>query len=109
MSKNNQRNQSEINLGNDTYNRGYADGVAGNPKTIKKTHRHAHRYHIGYRHGQDQAKRMTGPALTTPDGHVRHVHHKLPVPDNAVVRALIKQQDTAAVTFWKRLRNWLTS
>lgn len=100
MSKNNQRNQSEINLGNETYNRGYADGVAGNPKTIKKTHRHAHRYHIGYRHGQDQTRRMTGPALTTPDGHVHHVHHvhhKLPV------------SDTVVVSFWKRLRNWMTS
>lgn len=77
MSKNNQRNQSEINLGNDTYNRGYADGVAGNPKTIKKTHRHAHRYHIGYRHGQDQTKRVTGPVVSLPDGHVQHEYHKI--------------------------------
>ena len=79
MSKNNQRNLSEINLGNETYDRGYADGVAGKPKTIKKTHRHAHRYHIGYRHGVDQAKHETGPALTIVGvDQVAHVHHKLP-------------------------------
>ncbi|AXC36504.1 hypothetical protein HOT57_gp60 [Pseudomonas phage phCDa] len=78
MSKNNQRNLSEINLGNETYNRGYADGSAGNPKTIKKSHRHAHRYHIGYRHGQDQAKRETGPAFEVLDGNdVVRVHHRI--------------------------------
>ena len=54
MSKNAQRNQSEINLGNETYDRGLADGIAGRPKSIKKTHRHAHRYHIGYRQGERQ-------------------------------------------------------
>lgn len=77
MSKNSQRNQSEVNLGNETYNRGYTDGLVGNPKTIKKTHRHAHRYHIGYRHGQDQTKRVTGPVVTTADGAVRHEFHKI--------------------------------
>lgn len=102
MSKNTQRNQSEINLGNETYNRGYADGAAGNPKTIKKTHRHAHRYHIGYRHGQDQTKRMTGPALTTPDGHVRHVHHKLTAED--AHRVLGKPNG-----FWAKFKAWLSS
>jgi hypothetical protein len=53
MSKNNQRNLSEINLGNQTYDRGFADGFAGRPKSIKKSHRHAHRYHTGYRHGAE--------------------------------------------------------
>ena len=57
MSKNNQRNLSEINLGNETYHRGYQDGLAGVPKNIKKSHRHAHRYHIGYRHAQEYRKR----------------------------------------------------
>lgn len=77
MSKNAQRNQSEINLGNETYDRGYSDGAAGNPKTIKKTHRHAHRYHIGYRHGADATKRSTGNPLVVVSGNVAHVHHKL--------------------------------
>lgn len=101
MSKNNQRNQSEINLGNETYNRGYADGVAGNPKTIKKTHRHAHRYHIGYRHGQEQAKRETGPTLTIlGSDQVAHVHHKLTAED--AYRALAKPRG-----FWSRCVAWL--
>jgi hypothetical protein len=54
MSKNSQRNQAEVNLGNETYDRGLADGIAGRPQSIKKTHRHAHRYYIGYRQGQRQ-------------------------------------------------------
>lgn len=94
MSKNNQRNLSEINLGNETYSRGYADGVAGNPKTIKKTHRHVHRYHIGYRHGQEQAKRATGPTLDIQKDNVVHVHHKLPAA-------------AQPKGFWVRLKQWV--
>lgn len=108
MSKNDQRNKSEINLGQETYNRGYADGLAGNPKTIKKTHRHAHRYHIGYRHGQDQLKRQTTEPLTIVSQNVAHVHHKLPAQENAVVRALIDQQKKGSTGFWARLRRWMT-
>lgn len=57
MSKNDQRNKAEINLGNQTYDRGVADGIAGRDKNIKKTHKHAHRYHIGYRHGLAERNR----------------------------------------------------
>lgn len=95
MSKNNQRNQSEINLGTETYNRGYRDGLAGNPKTIKKSHRHAHRYHIGYRHGVDQTKRETGKPLTLVHENVAHVHHKL-----------LTAKSTG---YWSRFLHWIQS
>ncbi|MBO6275874.1 MAG: hypothetical protein J6N20_00265 [Pseudomonas sp.] len=98
MSKNNQRNQSEINLGNETYNRGYLDGLAGNPKTIKKTHRHAHRYHIGYRHGQDETKRTTGAPLILTNNNVAHVHHKIPAGNPFVPKS-----------FWQRFCRWIKS
>lgn len=100
MSKNDQRNKSEINLGQETYHRGYTDGVAGNPKTIKKTHRHAHRYHIGYRHGQDQLKRQTTAPLTVVSENVAHVHHKLTAED--AYRALGKPEG-----FWSRVLRWI--
>lgn len=102
MSKNDQRNKSEINLGQETYHRGYADGVAGNPKTIKKTHRHAHRYHIGYRHGQDQLKRQTTQPLIVVSENVAHVHHKLTAED--AYRVLGKPSG-----FWARFTRWLKS
>lgn len=64
MGKNAQRNLSEVNLGNETYDRGLADGMAGRPKSIKKTHRHAHRYHIGYRQGQRQRPSASDVSVT---------------------------------------------
>lgn len=54
MSKSRQQSRASINLGNQTYDRGVSDGIAGRPKAIKKTHAHAHRYHAGYRHGNEQ-------------------------------------------------------
>lgn len=95
MSKNNQRNLSEINLGNETYNRGYVDGAAGNPKTIKKSHRHAHRYHIGYRHGVDQVKRETSAPLILVNEGVAHVHHRIP--------------SAKPTGYWARFTRWLKS
>jgi hypothetical protein len=102
VSKNNQRNMSEINLGNETYNRGYSDGLVGNPKTIKKTHRHAHRYHIGYRHGQDQTKRATGAPLTLVSENVAHVHHKLPSSSAPLPTG-------KPAGFWARFTRWMKS
>lgn len=40
--------RASINLGNATHARGFNDGLNGRPKTIKKSHAHAHRYHTGY-------------------------------------------------------------
>lgn len=40
--------RASINLGNVTHARGFNDGLNGRPKTIKKSHAHAHRYHTGY-------------------------------------------------------------
>lgn len=73
MSKNAQQNRSEIFLGNETYARGFNDGLNGRPKTIKKTHRHAHRYHTGYRHGQAEAKTTMQAALSRDVDGVRQV------------------------------------
>ncbi len=105
MSKNTQRNLSEINLGHETYRRGYGDGIAGRPKTIKKTHRHAHRYHIGYRHGAEETARAAKNGMHLKDGFgVTQVMHN--PPKNAVVRALIAQQ-SRPTTFWGKLKSWL--
>ena len=49
--------KASINLGNETHARGFNDGLNARPKTIKKSHAHAHRYHIGYRLGE--AERLT--------------------------------------------------
>ena len=49
--------RASINLGNETHARGFNDGLNARPKTIKKSHAHAHRYHIGYRLGE--AERLT--------------------------------------------------
>ena len=40
--------KASINLGNETHARGFNDGLNGRPRTIKKSHAHAHRYHSGY-------------------------------------------------------------
>lgn len=54
MSKSGKQSPASVNLGNQTYDRGVSDGLAGRPKAIKKSHAHAHRYHAGYRHGNEQ-------------------------------------------------------
>jgi hypothetical protein len=105
MSKNKQRNQSEINLGHETYTRGYGDGIAGHPKTIKKTHRHVHRYHIGYRHGAEEYARNMKSGLHLQDSHgVTQVMHQKPV--NPLVATLIKKQ-SEPTGFWGLLKSWL--
>lgn len=43
--------RESINLGNDTYARGFNDGLNGRPVTIKKSHAHAHRYYKGHAAG----------------------------------------------------------
>lgn len=70
MSKSGQQSPASVNLGNQTYDRGVADGIHGRPKSIKKTHAHAHRYHIGYRQGE-KARARSGYAavhMPTADG-----------------------------------------
>jgi hypothetical protein len=105
MSKNTQSNQSEINLGHETYTRGYGDGIAGRPKTIKKTHRHVHRYHIGYRQGAEEQARNVTAGLHLQDSHgVTQVMHEKPV--NPLVAALIKKQNEPT-GFWDTLKSWL--
>lgn len=100
MSKNTQRNQSEINLGNETYHRGYGDGVAGLPKTIKKTHRHAHRYHIGYRHGVDASKRLI--SVNSPKTMVR-------VDETGVAQTLFQLPAGKPKGIWAKFKAWLSS
>lgn len=52
--KSGKQTPASVTLGNQTYDRGVSDGLHGRPKAIKKTHTHAHRYHAGYRHGNEQ-------------------------------------------------------
>lgn len=101
MSKNNQRNQSEINLGNETYDRGFTDGNAGVPKNIKKTHRHAHRYHIGYRHGE--TARNLAASWVAPMAVQARVA-TIPLSAAEAVRVLRKPAG-----FWTRVLRWLKS
>lgn len=108
MSKNNQRNHSEINLGNATYERGFNDGLNGRPKTIKKTHRHAHRYHIGYRAG-DRERNTTRQAALAVDSVSSPIRTHAYLPGNLAhpwgadhVENLGKPQG-----FWQRFAAWL--
>lgn len=106
MSKNNQRNLSEINLGNSTYARGFNDGLNGRPKTIKKSHRHAHRYHIGYKAGQAEHRTTMRAALSTSDSGIetRNFYRvpETPSPVSDLIQNLGKPKG-----FWARFRDWL--
>lgn len=59
--------KASINLGNETHARGFNDGLNARPKTIKKSHAHAHRYHIGYRLGEAERLTTMKAALATND------------------------------------------
>jgi hypothetical protein len=77
MSKSGQQSPASLNLGNQTYDRGVSDGLHGRPKAIKKTHTHAHRYHAGYRHGNEQrldVRRHRVSEFNNPDGVVIATH-----------------------------------
>lgn len=102
MSKNNQRNLSEINLGNQTYDRGFADGMASRPKSIKKTHRHAHRYHVGYRHGLESLGRSytQGQSFSDGDGVYKTVHGE---------GAKVLKSSVVNMRWWTRLLAWFRS
>jgi len=108
VSKNKQKNLSEINLGNDTYHRGFNDGLNGRPKTIKKTHRHVHRYHIGYKAGQAEARTTMRAALAQDDNGVRslayqaeHLNLVIPKPVEDLQASFTKP------TLWQRAKRWL--
>ena len=106
MSKNKQKNLSEINLGNETYDRGFNDGLNGRPKTIKKTHRHAHRYHIGYRAGERERTTTMQAALAVDDNGIQtRVYTGTPEPQ-APVKDLIANLGKPK-GFWARFRDWL--
>lgn len=88
--------KASINLGNQTYERGYADGLANRPKSIKKSHAHAHRYHAGHRRGVEDFKRRRTSMAT-----------KAVQEDNGVVRVLYtepakKQGLLARIAAWIR-------
>lgn len=55
--------RASINLGNETHARGFNDGLNGRPKTIKKSHAHAHRYHSGYAMGMTEYRSTTRSAM----------------------------------------------
>lgn len=61
--KSGKQSPASVNLGNQTYDRGVSDGLHGRPKSIKKTHTHAHRYHAGYRHGNEQRLNLRRQSL----------------------------------------------
>lgn len=61
--------KASINLGNETHARGFNDGLNARPKTIKKSHAHMHRYHIGYRLGEaERLTAMKAALCTSSDG-----------------------------------------
>lgn len=115
MSKNAQQNRSEVFLGNETYKRGFNDGLNGRPKTIKKTHRHVHRYHIGYRQGQAEAKATQASALHQDNNGIRNVAY-LETPGwsmsadghvNIKTPAEELKANFERPSFWARLKRWL--
>lgn len=113
MSKNAQQNRSEVFLGNETYARGFNDGLNGRPKTIKKTHRHAHRYHTGYRHGQAEANTTMQAALSRDVDGVRQVAYanalgqtRLGAADESPVKELVANLGKPK-GFWQRFKAWL--
>lgn len=120
MSKNKQKNLSEIHLGNETYSRGFNDGLNGRPKTIKKSHRHAHRYHAGHRQGMEernttmrsalainnqgiQTRSYTGSAINGGLGRV--CDPQLVVVDSPVKELVANLGKPKG--FWARFKTWL--
>lgn len=108
MSKNAQQNRSEVFLGNETYARGFNDGLNGRPKTIKKTHRHAHRYHIGYKAGLAEKQTTMRAALSVDmDGIQTNNYERgqslgdYRSPVNELIDGFEKP------SFWQRAKRWL--
>lgn len=108
--KSGKQSPASVNLGNQTYDRGVSDGLHGRPKAIKKTHTHAHRYHAGYRHGNEQrlnVRRGRVASFTDYNGVQTNVHGEGAVDlANPVVRALVRQQNKPT-GFWGKLKSWL--
>lgn len=94
-----QQTKASINLGNETHARGFNDGLNGRPKTIKKTHVHAHRYHIGYRLGQAEAKTTMRAALSHNDNGVQTRNYV----GEAVVSPPVKRGFLSRIMAWVRL------
>lgn len=97
--------KASINLGNETHARGFNDGLNARPKTIKKTHAHAHRYHIGYRLGEAERLTTMKAALATDNNGVITAHYRKS-EDNPVVKALMAQGEKE-IGFFKKLKNWM--
>ena len=109
MSKTGQQSPANINLGNQTYDRGVSDGLHGRPKAIKKTHTHAHRYHAGYRHGVEQRlniRRERVSSFKDDNGVQVNVHGEGAQELNPLVRVLIAKQ-SKPTGFWGTLKSWL--
>ena len=83
--------RASINLGNVTHARGFNDGLNGRPKTIKKSHAHAHRYHTGYLLGVVERDTSMRSALTTNE-------------DEVVTRSYIRNPEKAVITSYGNIR-----
>lgn len=71
--------RASINLGNETYSRGFNDGLNGRPATIKKSHRHLHRYNKGYALGAAEQQRT--------------MHAAVNIDNEGVMQSFIKHAD----------------
>lgn len=96
--------RASINLGNATHARGFNDGLNGRPKTIKKSHAHAHRYHTGYLLGVVERDTSMRSALATNEDAVVTMNYKRHTPTPSTEGLIV--QGSRPVSLWGRFMAW---